>query len=85
MRHYFHGTEGILTALPKVQIWCTVAGLVCFSLFVERIAPFFFAVFNSTSLCKIHENFYCLTLFLAFGKFFFAGCIFLSSFLLNRY
>ena len=66
---YFDGTEGMLTVGLKAHIWCTVAGLICFLVSMKGIVPFF-VVFNFLCLCKIHEHFYCLKLFLVSGIFF---------------
>lgn len=75
MRYYFDGTEGILTVLPKVPSWCTVAGLICFLVSLQELC-LMLAFFDFTSLCKIHEHLYCLKLFLAFGR---ICCLLLSQ------
>ena len=72
---YFHGTEGILTVLPKVHILCTVAGL-CFNV-PEKNCAFLFFFLISRPLYKIFERFYRLKLFLVFGRIF---CFLLVAF-----
>ena len=37
---FFDGTDGIVTVLPRVQIWCTVAGLIGFFSVPERNCAF---------------------------------------------
>ena len=55
---FFDGTEGILTVLPRVQIWCTVAGLIWFLVSLKRIVPFLalFDVIFSLFVSKINFN-----------------------------
>ena len=60
---YFHGTEGILTVLPKVHILCTVAGLMCFNV-PEKNCAFLGVFLISRPLYKVFERFYRLKLFL---------------------
>ena len=82
---YFHGTEGILTVLPKVHILCTVAGL-CFNV-PEKNCAFLGVFLISRPLYKIFEHFYRLKLFLVFGRSFcfLLVAFFLLRFLVNRY
>ena len=84
---FFDGTEGIVTVLPRVQIWCTVAGLICFLVSLKRIGPFL-ALFLCDIFpfcfkkkfhfpCRMHEHFYRLKLFRVFGR---VCCFFLVFF-----